>query len=199
MLSYQSDKHAIIFLKDIKFVDLKALVDYMYKGEVNVAQDQLSSFLNTAEALNVKGIMNTNSIIFKIFYLWLYFFKGLAYKEDVDQPTPPSKSRSSNSHSNVKHFHKKANEMALKDPSIPVVQMPEGSPIPNLIPSETVKSKAAVKSQSNSEVPLNDTVESDENFVPVDPKVESEMDTDTNEDRSEGKFPNWTTRVRNIQ
>jgi len=173
MLSYQSDKHAIIFLKDIKFVDLKALVDYMYKGEVNVAQDQLSSFLNTAEALNVKG---------------------LAYKEDVDQPTPPPKSRSSNSHSNVKHFHKKATEVAIKDPSIPVVQMPEGSPIPNLNPSEAVKTKTTVKSQSNSEVPLNDTVESDENFVPVDPKVESEMDTDNNEDRSEGKFPNWTTR-----
>jgi len=89
--------------------------------------------------------------------------------------------------------------VAIKDPSIPVVQMPEGSPIPNLNPSEAVKTKTTVKSQSNSEVPLNDTVESDENFVPVDPKVESEMDTDNNEDRSEGKFPNWTTRVRNKQ
>lgn len=58
MLSHQSDKQAIIFLKDVKFADLKALVDYMYKGEVNVAQEQLSSFLNTAEALNVKGILS---------------------------------------------------------------------------------------------------------------------------------------------
>jgi len=173
ILSYQSDKHAIIFLKDVKFVDLKALVDYMYKGEVNVAQDQLSSFLNTAEALNVKG---------------------LAYKEDVDQPTPPSKSRSSNSHSNVKQSQKKTNESPLKDPAIPVIQMPEGSPIPNLTPSETVKTKNAVQSQSISEIPLNDTAESEENFVPIDPKVESEMDTDTNEDRSDGKYPNWTTR-----
>jgi len=178
MLSYQSDKHAIIFLKDVKFVDLKALVDYMYKGEVNVAQDQLSSFLNTAEALNVKG---------------------LAYKDDASESTLPSKSRSSHSHSNFKHFNNRKPSEFLPDPAVPVIQMPEASPpIPNPIPSETVKStkgSAAVKSHSNSVViPSNDNVESNDNFVVLDPKIESEMNTDHNEDRSEGKFPNWTAR-----
>jgi len=61
MLCKQIDKQAFIFLKDVKFSDLKALVDYMYKGEVNVAQDQLSSFLQTAEALDVKGNLILNS------------------------------------------------------------------------------------------------------------------------------------------
>lgn len=55
MLSKQADKQAFIFLKDVSFSDLRALVDYMYKGEVNVAQEQLASFLQTAEALDIKG------------------------------------------------------------------------------------------------------------------------------------------------
>lgn len=55
MLSKQADKQAFIFLKDVSFPDLKALVDYMYKGEVNVAQEHLTSFLQTAEALDIKG------------------------------------------------------------------------------------------------------------------------------------------------
>ena len=56
MLSKQADKQAFIFLKDVSFPDLRALVDYMYKGEVNVAQEQLASFLQTAEALDIKGM-----------------------------------------------------------------------------------------------------------------------------------------------
>ncbi len=55
MLCTQIDKQAVIFLKDVRFADLKALVDYMYRGEVYVVQDQLSTFLATAEALKIKG------------------------------------------------------------------------------------------------------------------------------------------------
>ena len=45
-----------MFLKDVKFDQLQALVDYMYRGEVNVSQDQLAAFLSTAEALKIKGL-----------------------------------------------------------------------------------------------------------------------------------------------
>ena len=55
LLSQQTDKQSIIFLKDVTFVDLKSIVDYMYRGEVNVTQDQLASFLHTTEALKIKG------------------------------------------------------------------------------------------------------------------------------------------------
>lgn len=44
-------KHPIVILKDVRFIDLKAIIDFMYRGEVNVSQDQLSSLLKTAETL----------------------------------------------------------------------------------------------------------------------------------------------------
>ncbi|XP_022668596.1 longitudinals lacking protein, isoforms H/M/V-like [Varroa jacobsoni] len=49
-------KHPIVILKDIRYADLKALVEFMYKGEVNVVQEQLPTLLKTAEALKIKGL-----------------------------------------------------------------------------------------------------------------------------------------------
>ena len=34
-------EHPIVFLKDIKIGEAIAILDYMYKGEVNVAQEEL--------------------------------------------------------------------------------------------------------------------------------------------------------------
>jgi len=49
-------KHPIVILKDIKINEIRAIMDWMYRGEVNVAQNQLSSLLKTAEILRVKGL-----------------------------------------------------------------------------------------------------------------------------------------------
>ncbi|XP_077555468.1 uncharacterized protein LOC144169907 isoform X6 [Haemaphysalis longicornis] len=49
-------KHPIVILKDMRYMDLKAIVEFMYRGEVNVSQDQLSALLKTAETLKVKGL-----------------------------------------------------------------------------------------------------------------------------------------------
>ena len=45
LLSQHSDKQAIIFLNHVSFNQLEALVEYMYKGEINIAQDQISALL----------------------------------------------------------------------------------------------------------------------------------------------------------
>jgi len=49
-------KHPIIFMRDVEFAHLKALVAFMYAGVVNVEQAELASFLRTAEALHVLGL-----------------------------------------------------------------------------------------------------------------------------------------------
>ena len=54
--SYLLDKHPVIFMKDVDFDNLKALVEYMYKGEANVPQHMLQSFIRTAESLQIRGL-----------------------------------------------------------------------------------------------------------------------------------------------
>lgn len=48
-------RHPIVILKDVRFSELRTLVEFMYKGEVNVEYCQLSALLKTAESLKVKG------------------------------------------------------------------------------------------------------------------------------------------------
>ena len=56
LLEQNPAKHPIIILKDVPFQHLTAILEFMYAGEVNVAQDQLPNFLKTAERLKVKGL-----------------------------------------------------------------------------------------------------------------------------------------------
>lgn len=44
-------QHPIVILKDIKFADLKIMVDFMYYGEVNISQDQLPSIIKVRNIL----------------------------------------------------------------------------------------------------------------------------------------------------
>ena len=50
----------LLYLKGIRYSDLVSILNFMYHGEVNVAQDELNSFLAAAEELNVKGLTTSN-------------------------------------------------------------------------------------------------------------------------------------------
>ena len=49
-------QHPLLYLKGVLFDDLVSVLHFMYKGEVNIAQEQLNSFLSVAEDLQVKGL-----------------------------------------------------------------------------------------------------------------------------------------------
>ncbi|XP_037078191.1 protein bric-a-brac 1-like isoform X3 [Pollicipes pollicipes] len=67
--------HPVFFMRDISFKDLANIVEFMYRGKVNVAQSELGSFLKTAETLQVRGLTGDD--------------------EPPAQPEPPRKPKSS--------------------------------------------------------------------------------------------------------
>ncbi|XP_074028792.1 longitudinals lacking isoform X2 [Leptinotarsa decemlineata] len=75
LLSKHFDKHPILILKDVKFQELEAMMDYMYKGEVNISQDQLGALLKAAESLQIKGLSDNR--------------KGETERKAAPAPPPP--------------------------------------------------------------------------------------------------------------
>jgi len=49
-------QHPLLYLKGVKSKELMSVLNFMYCGEVNVAQEELNSFLAVSEDLQVKGL-----------------------------------------------------------------------------------------------------------------------------------------------
>jgi len=56
ILRQNQHQHPLLYLKGVEYSDLQAVLDFMYHGEVNIAQEELNSFLAVAEDLQVKGL-----------------------------------------------------------------------------------------------------------------------------------------------
>ena len=54
-------QHPMLYLKNVKYTDLQSVLNFMYHGEVNVAQEELNSFLSVAEDLKIKGLTQNNA------------------------------------------------------------------------------------------------------------------------------------------
>merc|ERR1712013_834767 len=61
ILKQNPHQHPLLYLKGVEFTDLQAVLNFMYHGEVNVAQEELNSFLAVAEDLKVKGLTQNSS------------------------------------------------------------------------------------------------------------------------------------------
>ncbi|KZC08675.1 PREDICTED: broad-complex core protein isoforms 1/2/3/4/5-like [Dufourea novaeangliae] len=53
--------HPIIFLRDMRMWELQALVEFMYRGEVYVEQQQLAKLMQAAEVLQIRGLSTQGS------------------------------------------------------------------------------------------------------------------------------------------
>jgi len=61
VLKRNPHQHPLLYLKGVKYRELLAVLNFMYQGEVNVAQDDLNCFLSVAEELKVKGLTQGSS------------------------------------------------------------------------------------------------------------------------------------------
>lgn len=48
-------------MRDVEFEHLQSLLEFMYAGEVNISQAELPTFLRTAEALQIRGLTDSQS------------------------------------------------------------------------------------------------------------------------------------------
>ncbi|XP_023319825.1 protein bric-a-brac 1 isoform X5 [Eurytemora carolleeae] len=61
ILKRNKHEHPLLYLKGVKYSDLVSVLNFMYHGEVNVAQEDLNTFLAVAEDLKVKGLTQSDS------------------------------------------------------------------------------------------------------------------------------------------
>ncbi|XP_011331944.1 protein tramtrack, beta isoform isoform X4 [Ooceraea biroi] len=101
------DKHPIVILKDVPYVDMRSLLDFMYRGEVSVDQDRLTAFLRVAESLRIKGLTEVNEDKCDIPSITSSLLGG---SQNAVAPPPPSLHRINqigghHHHASQKRFH----------------------------------------------------------------------------------------------
>ena len=60
LLERNKHPHPLIYMRGLKLDDLLAIMDFVYRGEANVFQEKLDSFLAIAEELQLKGLMGNS-------------------------------------------------------------------------------------------------------------------------------------------
>jgi len=97
-----------IYLRGVSYSDLVSILDFIYNGEVNVAQEDLNSFLAVAEELQIKGLTNREG------------------NNSSNNDTPGSGGNTTNSTSSASKKHKRP----AMDSQTPVKKVRRSSPAP---------------------------------------------------------------------
>lgn len=96
--------HPIIFLRDVTAVGMQVLLHFMYNGEANVKQDELSGILKTATALQIRGLADSR--------------EGSTRADDVSPaPYEPSPKQQRSSSPNERRKRKMSNSSEQAGPS----------------------------------------------------------------------------------
>lgn len=59
LLVSHPDRHPIVILKDVRYTELQAIIQFIYNGYASVEQQELPALLSTAKELQIKGLAET--------------------------------------------------------------------------------------------------------------------------------------------
>jgi hypothetical protein len=61
ILTNTEDSHPYIILSEMNSDDVKSIVEFIYRGELNVGADRFASVLKIAEELQIRGLMEVST------------------------------------------------------------------------------------------------------------------------------------------
>ena len=105
------EPNSLIFLHDIRYSELQTIMKFIYRGEVEVAENILDSFLDTATYLEIKGLGDH-----------IQEFKSKKDKEEISPKETreferiDSELRTENEFADVLHFTEEEKELFLLEP-----------------------------------------------------------------------------------
>ena len=134
ILKRNKHDHPLLYLKGVKYIDLMSVLNFMYHGEVNVAQDELNSFLAIAEDLKVKGLTQNKTS------------DNISHKQD----RPISKHQRSSERSMTPTFSQRQRPAALQDA---VAHVPASAQPTSVPQDDDIQEVVPVKSEPLGHVP----------------------------------------------
>ena len=66
ILTKNPHQHPLIYLKGVIMKDLKAIVDFIYRGEITIDQESLENMLQLSRDLEIRGIIEDQNVMGKI-------------------------------------------------------------------------------------------------------------------------------------
>jgi len=96
LLRRNPHQHPLLYLKGVQYKDLLGILDFMYNGEVNVAEEELKQFLAVAADLKVKGLTQKMAMpTIPTIKTAEKVVKKIPVKQEPDVKEPPQKRKRS--------------------------------------------------------------------------------------------------------
>ncbi|QQP37396.1 Broad-complex core protein isoform 6, partial [Caligus rogercresseyi] len=151
-----SHAHPLLYLRGIKFSHLEALLSFMYNGEVNVTQEELTEFLSIAEELKIRGLTQEGSSSSS---------SGTVVPKE-ETPTPPPNKRPRLNHKPASNAPSLIKPGSSRDPPEPI----SSDDIEILAPINAEHSQSLSQQSSSSKhaPPSYDTEFHEEKYIPED-------------------------------